>query len=265
MPSNGIFDDVRKSNKCVWNEVDGKDIKIIISENENEWLNKSGLESKSENAAVGSSGDMTGVDRGSNDDNNKNSSDETNSVWAHSSVMRDASKVWATMLDGDSWRESRNNVVTVSGVSLDGLRAMVHYMYGCTCAALTHLPLRTCVQLLLACDMYGLPHVRRFAARQIILSCCSGEEIVHVFSSGVGRVEEDIITTLLVHLVTDNTIHTWRRARWLHSIAESEHSGDLLHNLYTILYSALENNTMCNCDTKQHAYMASNNEYDKLI
>lgn len=240
---------------CNWADINGKDIKLVADQKHSDFFTHISQEENNEG--------IEDFHLGQRSESMENLDDDV--VWVHRSVLCAASEVWTTMLGDGGWQESQSDVVKVQGVSFEALRAIVHNLYGCNCSALSNLSIMNYVQILFACDMYGLKQLRRITARQIILNCSSGEDIVFVYSSGVGRIEEDIISAILVDFLTDQNMFTWKRAKWLHSIAISSHAKELLDILFTIFNTALENVTNCMCQPKNNLYMVTTEEYDKLI
>ncbi|XP_018014289.1 uncharacterized protein LOC108671292 [Hyalella azteca] len=199
-------------------------------------------------------------------EDNSQTSGNARGIRAHRSVLREASEAWAAMLGDQGWKESTDGVVRVGSVGPESLKAIVHHLYGCTCSALSCISLSSYVELLHACHMYGLTRLQNYAAHRIVQVCRSGNDVVSVFSRDVGRIDEEVVKSVLLRVVTCTNVRSWRRAQWLHSIAHSVHGKDLLHNLHTILYNALNNNRdCCNCNSAKGLYMTSYSVYDKLV
>ena len=222
---------------CLWAAKEGKDLKLIVDATEE-------MEVEEEEGAT-----------------------DRPMIMAHRSILCEASGVWAAMFGGQGWLEDTTSEVTVGGgVGINCVQAIVHYLYGCRrCSYLSNLPLIAYINLLHACHMYGLAKLQHFAAEQIVQNCVTGDDVLAVYVSGVGRINEDIITAVLIKLISVE-VPTWRRSEWLQSLSCSVHGPDLLHNLYTIVFRALESGASnCNCDISQSLYMASESVYDKLI
>ncbi|KAF2354586.1 Armadillo-type fold [Trinorchestia longiramus] len=187
-------------------------------------------------------------------------------IQAHRSILCGASEVWAVMLGEQGWREATDGVIRVGGLGQHALTAIVHHLYGCTCAALSSLTLHEYVELLHACHMYGLKQLQNYAAHRIVQTCSTAMDVLTVYHASVGLVDKDVITGVLVRMIACKDVRSWRRAQWLHTLAHAPPGEQLLNNIHSLLFHALEaNKNTCTCDTSQGLYMTSNSVYSKLI
>ena len=180
-------------------------------------------------------------------------------VSAHRDVLRAANSVWDAMLGGN-WQESGERAVRVRGMDAPTLRAIVHHMYGCKCAALTKLNLQTYVSLVLACDMYGMPQLQTYALSRIKPLCCTADNLIAVYGSGIGRVDDSVVIECLWRVVVEVSAPTWLRSQWLYAVSTSPFAADLLYNLREMLLKPMQKTLYCNCDPKSRLI----EEYAKL-
>ncbi|XP_069974894.1 uncharacterized protein [Penaeus vannamei] len=189
--------------------------------------------------------------------------EDGSTVSASREILAEKNEVLRNMLMG-SFVEGTTSCITLSDRSRASYEILIHFLYGCRCDVLDSGDIKTYIELVFLSQMYMLNSLQTFAMAKMISSIKVGRDIIGIYESGVGFIDENLILQALCTVLV-KPMKTWKRARWLKELFQSEHACDIDHNIRMILHHPLDlNRLICNCDQSKSLYRISESEYTKL-
>lgn len=184
-------------------------------------------------------------------------------VSASREILAEKNEVLRSMLMG-SFVEGTNSCIELPERSRSSLEILIHFLYGCRCEVLDNGDVKTYIEVVFLSQMYMLNSLQAFAMAKMISSIKDGRDIITIYESSVGVIDENLILQALCTVLV-KPMKTWKRARWLKEMFQSEHACDIEHNIRMILHHPLDlNRLICNCDQSKSLYRISESEYTKL-
>lgn len=189
--------------------------------------------------------------------------DDGSTVSANREFLAEKNEVLRGMLKG-SFVESGSNFVEMPTISKTSLEILIHFLYGCRCDLMEKGDVQTCIDLVFFSQMYMVKNLHSYAVFKMMSAINDGGDIIRIYESGVGRIDENLILQALC-VVLVRPMKTWKRALWMKELFESVHAEDINHNIRMIIYHPLDMNRLtCNCDQSLSLYMVSESAYRKL-
>ncbi|XP_042892679.1 uncharacterized protein LOC122266852 [Penaeus japonicus] len=189
--------------------------------------------------------------------------EDGSTVSASREILAEKNEVLRSMLMG-SFVEGTNSCIELPERSRSSLEILIHFLYGCRCEVLDNGDVKTYIEVVFLSQMYMLNSLQAFAMAKMISSIKDGRDIITIYESSVGVIDENLILQALCTVLV-KPMKTWKRARWLKEMFQSEHACDIEHNIRMILHHPLDlNRLICNCDQSKSLYRISESEYTKL-
>lgn len=185
-------------------------------------------------------------------------------VSANRESLAEKNEVLRGMLLG-SFSEGSSPSVELPWCSKKSVEMLIHFLHGCRhCSLMECGRMEAYVELVLMSQMYLVEGLQGYAEARMIASISEWEDVIHIYESGVGRINENLILQAIC-LVLVKPMKTWKRARWIKGLFQSPHAEDIDHNIRMILHHPLDmNRLVCNCNQSLSLYMVSESEYRKL-
>ncbi|KAK7069184.1 hypothetical protein SK128_018719 [Halocaridina rubra] len=182
---------------------------------------------------------------------------------ANREFLSEKNDVLNGMLSG-SFAEGKSTSVDLATTSKTSLEMLIHYLYGCQCDFLENANFRSYLQLVFLSQMYMVKDLDAFAMLKMISAIGEGSDIVMLYESELGRINEHIVLQAICTTLV-RPMKTWKRARWFKELFQSKHADDIDHNIRLILHHPLDlNRLVCNCDQSLSLYAAKESVYSKL-
>lgn len=185
-------------------------------------------------------------------------------VSANRESLAGKNEVLQGMLLG-SFSEGSSPSVELPWSSKRSVEMLIHFLHGCRgCQGMEGARMEAYMELVLMSQMYLVEGLQGYAEARMIAAVSEWEDVIHIYESGVGRINENLILQAIC-LVLVKPMKTWKRARWIKGLFQSPHAEDIDHNIRMILHHPLDmNRLVCNCNQSLSLYMVSESEYRKL-
>nr|XP_045614950.1 uncharacterized protein LOC123768446 isoform X1 [Procambarus clarkii] len=189
--------------------------------------------------------------------------DDGSTISANREFLSEKNEVLRGMLMG-SFVESGSSYVKMPLTNKAALEMLIHFIYGCRCDVMDSGNMSAYIDLVFISQMYFVKHLHAYAVFKMMASISDGEDILKIFESGVGHIDENLILQALCTVLV-RPMKTWKRARWMKELFQSSHSKDIDHNIRMIIHHPLDmNRLVCTCDQSLSLYMVSESVYTKL-
>lgn len=189
--------------------------------------------------------------------------EDGSTVSANREFLSEKNEVLRGMLMG-SFVEGESSFVKLALKSKSSLEMLIHFLYGCRCDFMESKNVTEYIDLVFLSQMYLVEDLHSYAMLKLLDSISDGEDIIRIYESGVGHIDENLILQVLC-IALVRPMKTWKRARWLKELFQSSHSEDIDHNIRMIIHHPLDmNRLVCCCDQSQCLYKVSESEYTKL-
>ncbi|XP_071538495.1 uncharacterized protein [Panulirus ornatus] len=189
--------------------------------------------------------------------------DDGSTVSANREFLAEKNEVLRGMLMG-SFAEGVSTFVELPLTSKTSLEMLIHFLYGCRCDLMEKGDVKAYIDLVFFSQMYMVENLHSYAVFKMMSSINDGGDIIRIYESGVGRIDENLILQALC-VVLVKPMKTWKRALWIKELFESKHAEDINHNIRMIIYHPLDmNRLICNCDQSLSLYMVNESAYRKL-
>ncbi|XP_068245940.1 uncharacterized protein [Palaemon carinicauda] len=182
---------------------------------------------------------------------------------ANREFLSEKNDVLNGMLMG-SFAEGSSACIKLPEIKKAALEMLIHYLYGCQCDFMENADFQSYLQLVSLSQMYMVKNLDTFAVMKMISTISEGSDIIMLYESGLGRIDENIVmqaisTTLI------RPMKTWKRAQWFKELFQSKHSADIDHNIRVVLHYPLDiNRLVCNCNQSLSLYAVNESVYSKL-
>ncbi|XP_042211032.1 uncharacterized protein LOC121858595 isoform X2 [Homarus americanus] len=187
--------------------------------------------------------------------------EDGSTVSANREFLAEKNEVLRGMLKG-TFVEGVSSFVEWPCSSKTPVEMLIHFLYGCRCDFMESRDIKTYIELMFLSQMYLVENLYSYAVFKMMSSISDGDDIIKIYESGVGRMK-NLLQALCKALV--KPMKTWKRARWMKELFQSEHSEDIDHNIRMIIHHPLNmNRYVCNCDLSLSLYMACESVYGKL-
>ena len=185
-------------------------------------------------------------------------------VSANRESLADKNEFLRGMLLG-SFSEGLSSSVDLPWTSKESTEMLIHFLHGCRlCSHMERGGMQAYMELVLMSEMYLVEELQVYAESRMISAINAWEDIIRIYESGVGRINENIILWAICTVLV-KPMKTWKRARWIKGLFQSPHAEDIDHNIRMILRHPLDmNRLVCNCNKSLSLYMVSESEYTKL-
>ncbi|KAK8397301.1 hypothetical protein O3P69_004778 [Scylla paramamosain] len=190
--------------------------------------------------------------------------EDGSTVSANRESLADKNEFLRGMLLG-SFSEGLSSSIDLPWTSKESTEMLIHFLHGCRrCIHMESGGMEAYMELVLMSEMYLVEELQVYAESRMISAINAWEDIIRIYESGVGRINENIILWAICTVLV-KPMKTWKRARWIKGLFQSPHAKDIDHNIRMILRHPLDmNRLVCNCNQSLSLYMVSESEYTKL-
>lgn len=184
-------------------------------------------------------------------------------VSANREFLAEKNEVLSNMLMG-SFSEGLSSCIDVAWTCKASVEELMHFFYQCECGLMGQGDTKAYIELMFMSQMYLMDDLQDYAAHNLITSISGGKDIITIYESEVGRINENIMLQALCNALV-KPMKTWKRAIWLKELFQSQHADDIDHNIRMIIHHPLDmNRLVCNCDQSLSLYRVSESDYRKL-
>ncbi|KAK3884636.1 hypothetical protein Pcinc_011101 [Petrolisthes cinctipes] len=184
-------------------------------------------------------------------------------VSANREFLAEQNEVLSNMLMG-SFSEGNSSCIELAWTCKASVEELMHFLYKCECNVMGRGDTKAYIELMFMSQMYLMDDLHAYAVHNLIPSISGGDDIISIYESEVGRIDEHIILQALCNALV-KPMKTWKRAIWLKELFQSRHAEDIDHNIRMIIHHPLDmNRQVCNCDQSLSLYRVSESDYRKL-